>query len=398
MKWLAGLIALAVLGGVMILWEGDPPDEEQVSGEEGLKRKLKSQWERRLEEVRSKATRALNPSNAQSKIEDFLNANGSIREWDQETVREFNRLAYHWGVLDPEGAMAYVGSLNGPADLTKRERLTAQILRAWGLVDYKAALAWFEEPGQEREKGSSELVNVVQGMFGADPKAVDEFLLGLPEEEELVNWTYIDRVARMHFLNNGLEAATKWAREFPNEKIKKRAIEKIADDLAARAPREAAEWIREYAGDPAAKLALPSIAADMIRAEGVAAAEVAKWARDLPPGEGRGDAMAVAVAAWARQEPVEAGEFVESLPKGEEREVVVSRFAPAVGKINPEVAIEWAGTISNQKKQDETMIRTLVQWALVDQEAAKSWMETAEVTPEVREAISESRFFGNSKD
>ncbi len=42
----------------------------------------------------------------------------------------FNQLAYHWEVLDPERAMVYVGSLNGSADLTKRERLTAQILRA----------------------------------------------------------------------------------------------------------------------------------------------------------------------------------------------------------------------------------------------------------------------------
>ena len=111
------------------------------------------------------------------------------------------------------------------------------------MVDHEAALAWFEEPGQEREKTSQTLVNVVQGMFGADPKAVDEFLLRLPESEWSVNRTYIDRVARMHFYRDGLEEATKWVREFPDEKIKARAFLKIADDLAARDPREAAEWI-----------------------------------------------------------------------------------------------------------------------------------------------------------
>jgi hypothetical protein len=65
--------------------------------------------------------------------------------------------------------------------------------------------------------------------------------------------------------------------------------------------------------------------------------------------------------------------------------------------MNPEVAIEWAETITDQAKQDETMIRTLLHWAIVDREAAKSWVETAEMTPEVREVISKSSRFGNGE-
>lgn len=299
------------------------------------------------------------------------------------------------GVADPRGAMEYVGSLNGPADLTLRQRMTAQILRAWGLVDHEAALAWFQEPGRGGENDSQTLVNVVQGMFGADPKAVDEFLLSLPEEEALVNRTYIDRVARMHFYHNGLEAATEWVRGFSNERIKMRAFHQIAKDLAARDPREAAEWMSRYAGETAAKLALGSVASDLNRVEGVKPGEVAKWARGLPQSEGRGAAIAVGVSAWAREEPEEAVAFVESLPSGKERDVVVGSFAPVVARMNPEVAIEWAETITDQAKQDETMIRTLVSWAIADGEAAKSWMETADVTPEVREALSKNSHFGN---
>ncbi len=365
---------------------------------EGSERVTKSPRERQLQEVRAKSARALSVENAQGKIEDFLDGHAGMLGWDQKTVREFNQLAYHWGVADPEGAMAYVGSLNGPADLTLRDRLTAQILRAWGLVDHEAALAWFETPGQEREKDSQTLVNVVQGMFYADPKAVDDFLLSLPESEYLVNRTYVDRVARMHFMHNGLEEATKWVRGFPNDRIRMRAFYKIADDLAARDPREAAEWMTRYAGETGAKLALGSIASDLSRAEGVAPGEVAKWAHSLPASEGRGNAIAVAVAAWARQEPVEAAEFMKRLPLGEEREEVVASFAPAVARMNPELAIEWAETISDQAKQNDTIIRTLVQWAIADREAATKWMETAEVTTEVGEAISKSPYFGNRKD
>ncbi|MFT7302557.1 MAG: hypothetical protein ACI8UZ_001394 [Akkermansiaceae bacterium] len=93
----------------------------------------------------------------------------------------------------------------------------------------------------------------------------------------------------------------------------------------------------------------------------------------------------------------EAVAFVESLPSGREREVVAGSFAIAVARMNPEVAIEWAETITDQAKQDETMIRTLLHWAIVDREAAKSWVETAEMTPEVREVISKSSRFGNGE-
>ena len=107
---------MVILLGVWVLWDGDSGGEKEVSVSETRERELKSRRERQLAEVRSKATRVLSADSAQKKIEDFLNEHGGIRGWDQEMAGAFNRLAYHWGIVDPRGAMAFVGSLNGPAD------------------------------------------------------------------------------------------------------------------------------------------------------------------------------------------------------------------------------------------------------------------------------------------
>lgn len=397
MKWLLGLVAVFLVGiGVWFLGNDDPGKDEISPGVESSERVPISRRERQLTEVREKSARVLGDEEAQSKIEAFLENNGDrLRSWDQATAGEFNSLVYSWGVADPRGAMAYVSGLNGPADLTLRDRMRVQIMRAWGLVDHEAAFVWLREPGQEREKDKTALLNLLHGMHQADPGAVDRFLVTLPESEQLVNQTHIKRIARLKLNSRGLEEATRWAKEFPMAYVRKIAMNQIAEDIGTRDPEAAVEWAAKHAGDPSANSAVARVVSKWKRLDSVEPEEIANWTKGLSPGEGRIDAMALAVANWARVDPVKAAGFVQKLTPGEERQKVISNFAPAIAKVDPEAAIEWAGKITDQEIQDTTMIRALVQWAVSDQEAAKGWMETAEVTPKVREAVATSPFFGN---
>jgi len=114
------------------------------------------------------------------------------------------------------------------------------------------------------------------------------------------------------------------------------------------------------------------------------------WADELPPGPQRRDAWSSAYAVWASKNPVAAGESLNQLPDGEDRNLAINGFVSAHVHKDGEMAMTWIDAISEPGLRDAAMIRVGRQYFQRDPEAATRWYSSGGVTPSIWEQVTKS--------
>jgi len=114
------------------------------------------------------------------------------------------------------------------------------------------------------------------------------------------------------------------------------------------------------------------------------------WADELPPGPQRRDAWSSAYAVWASKNPVAAGESLNQLPDGEDRNLAINGFVSAHVHKDGEMAMTWIDAISEPGLRDAAMIRVGRQYFQRDPEAATRWYSSGGVAPSIWEQVTKS--------
>ena len=62
------------------------------------------------------------------------------------------------------------------------------------------------------------------------------------------------------------------------------------------------------------------------------------------------------------------------MPAGPAKDAAVASFARSVARENPQAAVQWAQTISNEKERQEALVRAVRTWSGQDAPAAQAWI------------------------
>lgn len=114
------------------------------------------------------------------------------------------------------------------------------------------------------------------------------------------------------------------------------------------------------------------------------------WANELPQGPQRRDAWSSAYAVWASKDPVAAGESVNQLPDGADRNLAINGFVSAHVHQDGEMAMTWIDAISEPGLRDAVMIRVGRQYFQRDPAAATQWYSSSGVSPSIWERVTNS--------
>jgi hypothetical protein len=112
-------------------------------------------------------------------------------------------------------------------------------------------------------------------------------------------------------------------------------------------------------------------------AEGDAAAAAA-WARSLPAGDWRAEALKQVALAWSGQDLNKAVGWARSLPDGSERESGLLAIAHEAVRSDPMTALQIAADLPTGGSSDELIRRAAMEWASEDAEAAAAWARQIE--------------------
>ncbi len=446
------LLALGIIIPVMamvFLW---PNEEAERAEDTEVKRSERRVGERTREEVVEaaivKSRKEVGRGDLREKIEEL------IAQWQSEPEPEFewevvlrpsldaellerkktakdrlrerlDQLAFHWGVLKGPSVMAEIrrAELNGVEREISFVKL--KVWEGWLSVDPDAALNSY---GSDFERGmNSDLSLALRGhipkVFDFDPDAVDRYLVHLFKKDRSYEIShYLDDVSKLR-LGQGIEAAEKWARNFPEEKMRPAAISSLLKCYASENPVAASKWTTEVASQfqealPAGEvtegllssgedrievltwanglpiqersLAIAKVVERFAEEDAFAAAEFMKkqWSPQLTE-ESRTDAHSSVVEGLVREDIETAVEYLEKIPKGLERDSVTNSFAleVATSQKNPSVAMEWVETIENEGLRNDTELLLSDIWARDDPEGAEKWLVGSSIGDAKKEGI-----------
>ena len=99
------------------------------------------------------------------------------------------------------------------------------------------------------------------------------------------------------------------------------------------------------------------------------------WIRESLPAEQVPDALARAVASWAREDFNAAGTWLGTQEHSPARDEAIGAFAKTVVEIDPAAAATWAAAIEDEASRQKALDTTLGRWRQKAPEAAQTWAD-----------------------
>lgn len=259
-----------------------------------------------------------------------------------------------WTKVDPKAAIAYAS--NGNRGNDDRGSSSSIVLRAWARTSPDEALAWAEANG----KGNN------------------------PQDGNWALTSVLQQLARTN-VDRALEVASTQVLS----RARGRMMETLVGELVGQRGEDAART---------AILALPAgsfrdnmtaqIAGRLANSDGPGTAE---WVMTLPPGEARSRALAEVVNQWTEDDPTAAGTFLTRLPVSPETDSSRERYAFNVLRADPEGALAWANTISNDEQRNRAIENLIRGWMRRDADGARTYLAQSQLPPEMKAQISGSQ-------
>jgi hypothetical protein len=251
---------------------------------------------------------------------------------------ELGMLLQKWTKLEPESAAAYAAGLRD----WSRMAAISSVVAAWLKSDPEAAIAWAQSQPPENFGGN-------RGPDG-----------------NLAIASVVSTLARTN-----LDRAMQIAGTQPVSVLRGRMMDGLVSELVAqRGPDAARHAILDLADDPfragmAAKLA-EQLARDDPKSS-------AAWAWTLPAGPTRQRAIAEAIKVWTRDDAVAAGQHLAQLGASPDLDPAREEYARNVLRTDPQGALEWALSISNEKQRSDATLGLLRDWMRRDGDSARAW-------------------------
>lgn len=256
------------------------------------------------------------------------------------------------------------------------------VAREWANGDPVASLAWVvSQPQSEGRRGA--IQSVLSKWGKDDPQSALGWLLKHEPptgDSSGADWLVGDWLAR-----DESEALT-YLRSLPDGRAKDLLLAEALQSSASRgAGARAAELFATTLSVDGQRRAAAGIATGWADSDPAAAAT---WAGNIGDPQARERAYEVIAAEWARRDIPNTTAWLDRLPAGAARDAAIASFAGVASGVDPQGALEWAGTVADRTQRDTAMEKLLQSWMARDQAAARAWLfGSATVARDVRDRV-----------
>lgn len=287
-------------------------------------------------------------------------------------------------------------------------------MRTWGRIDGPAALQHAIDSTGDTS-GSVPALAALAGWATADPDAARDWIEGLEEgqdKEDLIvglldGWAVIDHTAASRYIESrprtparnrvrkmlleralmtgGIPAARDWFNsilgEGNNKPYKQLAFDELNQRMLAHDPKAAAEWIKEQDGQDFLRgRAIRNTAREIAKASPSEAINLVSSMQHMRNGQLIGSYSDI-INEWAQVDPGAAGSWLNENPDHGQHDVMVNRYITTIADIEPETALQWAGTIDNGNRRRSSQMIAAAALLKEQGDAAIPTLEAAGLTP-----------------
>lgn len=278
----------------------------------------------------------------------------------------FTALLRRWGELDGRSALAYALEKTNTGN---REEGIAAVLAGWATYDPQTPYQWaLANPG-ENPFQSDRLNAVIGQMAAVDPATAFSHASSLPMDSFRTGAlrTLADQ---LHTVGK-LSLALPWFADLPEGPVKEVSLEHVARIWSSYEPVSAAEWVERNSEQFIHSQAISAVASTWGRADPQRAAT---WASQLPTGRARMAGLSPAIGTWLnRGELNSVASWLNQQPPHQDFDDAVRQVALASMIDDPETAMSWADSISDDNLRSVTMNMVGQRWMSFDPSAALAY-------------------------
>lgn len=280
-----------------------------------------------------------------------------------------------WGRVDAPAALAFANEMGG---FRGSRMMAASAMNAWGRDDPVAAMDYIQQQGLTID--SPEFSGLLSGWAESDPYSATAYLSQLPNTPERRN--AVETVARTLARSDAGEAI-RWAETLSDPQLRVEATQEVASALGAIDPGAAASFL-ERQPEAVAASAAEGLASNWARDNPL---ETAEWIDSLPAGQTRANAMSGLVAGWTRQDPAAVGNYLNQFESSPDIDPALDQYARRVGRADPATAITYSMSITDPELRARSTAELGRVWYQQDPEGARQFVESEVDDPRVRAAI-----------
>ncbi len=275
-----------------------------------------------------------------------------------------------WAASDPRAAADYLSNnvIGSGGDDWMLRRTAGSLASEWAKQDSDAALAW--ATGLPDEVKGDAMNNIVEQLTSQDPLEAAKVAMGFEgEQRERSMRTIADQWSR-----NEPEDAVKWAESLTVEG-KTQAIEEAVENWV-RKDTDAAVAYMDNMDQGERDAIMKEVVEQWGRKGSEAQPAAAEWVASQPDGKGKVDATGEIVGQWMRSDAVAASDWLNGQPEGDAKDRGISALLRDRSvREDPEAAVAWADSISNQEMRSEQVERSARSWLASDRAAALEYLE-----------------------
>lgn len=309
-------------------------------------------------------------------VDDFAQVVSDFRELGitRERMSEYGMLLHAWAKVDPLGALDFAVKNTGSNPYARQT-----ILTSWAGDDPDGALAWARNH-HEGEGANPWLVGIIRGVVAKDPSRATEILQDLPYSRERG-----DAISAIvpHIAQQGFDKASSWLDTITDERLRSGGTAYLAAALAKQDPAKTAEWITTLENSEGKSRATREVAETWSEQDLPGAVA---WTNTLA-GEDKTNAAREIIGEYAREDAAQAATWLQSISNEPGYEKVVESYIWNTARSNPEMSLAQVPEISEPKSQGKYYERILSNWRERDTQAADNWMNSNNVSEELRKEV-----------
>ncbi|MEM9016769.1 MAG: hypothetical protein AAGC68_07125 [Verrucomicrobiota bacterium] len=286
-----------------------------------------------------------------------------------------------WAESDPEAAALWFDDNTSGIN---REDAIYEILEAWGRKSPTDALTWAEDLDDYTRSGVMDAL--AEGWAANDPEGAAAAV------GQLLEYDFGDEFAMNvagQWASTDPAAAANWAETLENQDARAISFLEVGTEWAMAEPEGAAAWIDSLASDSDKLYASLGVALGWSEHDPGSALQ---WAVNSVENENtRTRVIEDVMLDWSSNDPNSAAEWLNAQPPGPQNDEILSTFSSAIIDIDPESAVTWASTISDDAKRSESISSLLQEWIAMDGNRARKWVDQSSLSPELKQQFGLNR-------